>query len=101
MDKETTHLMATTISPKLSIGLSYNTTDYTKYVPWTIGVGSGTSPYAYPSVPFPFPPSVPTSGSITIPVTYTYTLGDPERITGEELKRWCEDFVADKLELDA
>jgi hypothetical protein len=91
MDKETTHLMATTTSPKLALGTSYKT--------WAAPVIASTStnvswsPYIVASG----------TGYISSPVpsylTCTYKL--VEQITGEELKKWCESFVADKLNFDA
>ena len=83
--------MATTISPKLSIGLSYNTTDYSKYLVAPTGTITAT---ATAPAWLPYPPS-----TITVPFTYTYKL--VEQITGEELRKWCESFVADKLAFDA
>ena len=91
MDKETTHLMATTTSPKLALGTSYKK--------WATPIITSTS------TNIPWSPYIVASGSsyVSSPVpstlTYTYKLIEP--ITGEELKKWCESFVAEKLAFDA
>ena len=89
MDKETTHLMATTTSPKLALGTSYKK--------WATPASSSTnvawSPYIVASGTGYVSSPVPSS------LTYTYKLVEP--ITGEELRKWCESFVADKLNFDA
>jgi hypothetical protein len=94
MDKETNHLMATTVSPRLR--LNYNTADISEYVIPPGNTVSTTNSKSW----FPYPPSTITVPfTITGPLTYTYKLVEP--ITGEELRKWCEAFVADKLNFDA
>jgi hypothetical protein len=89
MDKETNHLMATTISPKL--GTSFST--WGGPITTTMSTNVTWSPYIVASGGTYVSSSVPSS------LTYTYKLVEP--ITGEELRKWCESFVADKLDFDA
>ena len=88
MDKETNHLMATTVSPKLGMtnsklwGPPASSSTNVAWSPYIVASGTG-----YVSSPVPST------------LTYTYKLVEP--ITGEELRKWCESFVADKLNFDA